>query len=68
VSVGFETSVISRVGSVTSTFVRSSLGDMRILSAAMVALSSGGSPGQTSTTMGLSAANTDQAAQADATR
>src|SRR5438552_14102619 len=57
---GFVTSVIIRVGSVTSTCLRSSPGDMRNRSGPMLPLSSGALAGQTSTTRG-SAALTDQA-------
>src|SRR5262245_4229830 len=54
--VGLVTLVIMRVDSVTSTSLRSSLGDMRTYSAPMVPVSSGALPGQRSTTRGLSAA------------
>src|SRR6184192_3256957 len=50
VRVGLVTSVIIRVGSVTSTCLRSSFGDMRNLSAPMLPLSSGTLPGQIATT------------------
>src|SRR5262245_61707685 len=56
VSVGFVTLVSIRVESVTSTCLRSSFGDMTVFSAPMVPGSSGGWPGQISTTCGLSAA------------
>src|SRR5437660_5134932 len=56
VRVGFVTSVIIRVGSVTSTCLRSSAGDMRNLSGPMLPLSSGTLPGQISTTRGSAAA------------
>src|SRR2546423_13394799 len=57
---GFVTSVIIRVGSVTSTCLRSSAGDIRNLSGPMVAVSSGTLPGQISTIRG-SAAHADHA-------
>src|SRR6187431_1794188 len=53
--VGLVTSVISRVGSVTSTCLRSSFGDLRTLSGPMLPLSSGTLPGQISTTNGSAA-------------
>src|SRR6266487_46126 len=56
VRVGLVTSVIIRVGSVTSTCLRSSAGDMRNRSAPMLPLSSGTLPGQISTTSGSAAA------------
>src|SRR5205823_7518181 len=59
--VGLVASVTIRVGSVTSTSFRSSLGDMRNLSGPMLPLSSGTLPGQISTTSGLSAPTTGQA-------
>src|SRR5258708_40130227 len=55
VSVGLETSVIIRVGSVTSTCLRSNFGDMRGLSARMSRVSSGAFPGQSSMTNGPAA-------------
>src|SRR6266498_708566 len=54
--VGFVTSVIIRVGSVTSTCLRSSFGDMRNRSGPMLPLSSGTLPGQISTTRGSAGA------------
>src|SRR6266699_2641638 len=60
VRVGLVTSVIIRVGSVTSTCLWSSAGDMRNRSAPMSPLSSGTLPGQISTTRG-SAASADHA-------
>src|SRR5690349_9418441 len=65
VIVGLVTSVIMRVGSVTSTCLRSSAGDMRTLSGPMLPVSSGALPGQISTTCG-SAAATDHAIINDA--
>src|SRR6266849_3749418 len=66
--VGLVTLVIILVGSVTSTCLRSSFGDMRTYSAPILPISSGGWPGHSSTTRGLSAtaffssaAATDQA-------
>src|SRR5947209_805549 len=53
--VGLVTLVIILVGSVTSTCLRSSLGDMRTYSAPILPISSGGWPGHNSTTRGLSA-------------
>src|SRR6185503_19449742 len=58
--VGFVTSVIIRVGSVTSTCLRSRAGDIRNLSTPIFPLSSGTLPGQISTTSG-SATAADQA-------
>ena len=55
--VGLVTLVTIRVGSVTSTCLRSSFGDMRTFSGPMVPGSSGTLPGQSSTTSGLSPAN-----------
>ena len=49
------TLVTSRVDSVTSTCLRSSFGDIRTISSPIVPVSSGAGPGQTSTTIGLSA-------------
>src|SRR6266480_710394 len=63
---GFVTSVIIRVGSVTSTCLRSSAGDIRNLSGPMVTVSSGTLPGQISTISG-SAALTDHATNNEAT-
>src|SRR5438270_7491907 len=56
VRVGLVTLVIILVDSVTSTCLRSSLGDMRTVSGPMSAVSSGGLPGQRGTTRGSSAA------------
>src|SRR6185369_9574809 len=55
VMVGLVTSVIIRVGSVTSTCLRSSAGELRTLSGPMPPLSSGTFPGQISTTSGSAA-------------
>src|SRR5439155_6444759 len=51
-SVGLVTSVIIWVGSVTSTCLRSSAGDMRNRSGPMLPVSSGTLPGQSSTSSG----------------
>src|ERR1043165_1380468 len=59
--VGLVTAVISRVELVTSTCVRSSLGDIRGLSGPIPPGSSGTAPGQISTTIGFSAAATSPA-------
>src|SRR5437868_14404122 len=59
--VGLVTFVTNLVRSVTSTCFRSSFGDMRIFSAPMPPGSSGGVPGHSSITCGLSAATTAQA-------
>src|SRR6478609_3181394 len=67
-SVGLVTLVIIRVDSVTSTCLRSSLGDMRTYSAPMVPVSSGALPGQRSRTSGLSAADAVAARQNPARR
>src|SRR6266566_1931747 len=53
---GFVTSVIIRVGSVTSTSLRTNCGDMRPLSGPIWPLSSGTLPGQISTIIGSAAA------------
>src|SRR6266404_600446 len=58
VRVGFVTLVTILVGSVTSTCLRLSFGDMRNFSAPIVPVSSGAVPGQSSTTSGWSAPNT----------
>src|SRR5205814_629128 len=63
---GFVTSVIIRVGSVTSTCLRSSAGDIRNRSGPMVAVSSGTLPGQISTISG-SAALADHATNNEVT-
>src|SRR5215831_9535881 len=68
VMVGLVTLVTIRVGSVTSTCLRSSFGDMRTFSAPMLPVSSGALPGHSSTTRGLSAAATGQATHNQATR
>src|SRR4051812_38066658 len=59
VIVGFVTLVIRRVDSVTSTLVRSFLGDIRTFSGPMVPGSSGGLPGQSSMNWGLPPAGAD---------
>src|SRR5262245_50005205 len=59
--VGLVTLVIIRVDSVTSTCLRSRLGDMTTFSAPMPPGSSGTLPVQSSTTWGLSGAATDPA-------
>src|SRR5947209_3417970 len=56
VRVGLVTLVTSRVDSVTSTSLRVNFGDMRTVSAPILPVSSGASPGQSATTSGLSAA------------
>src|SRR3972149_3293887 len=56
------------VDSVTSTCLRSSVGDMRDFSAPILPVSSGAWPGQSSTTSGLSAATTGQATHNQVTR
>src|SRR6266481_9444456 len=56
VIVGLVTLVIILVGSVTSTCLRSSLGDMRTYSAPILPISSGGLPGHNSKTSGFSVA------------
>ena len=53
--VGLVTPVMSLVGSVTSTCLRSNCGDMRIRSGPMPPLSSGAAPGQTLTAKGSAA-------------
>src|SRR6266404_7354520 len=53
---GFVTSVIIRVGSVTSTSLRTNSGDMRPLSGPIWPLSSGTLPGQIATIIGSAAA------------
>src|SRR5438128_909946 len=63
VMVGFVTPVIIWVGSVTSTCLRSSFGDIRNLSGPMLPLSSGGLPGQICTTSGFSAPSAAHATQ-----
>src|SRR5687767_1867461 len=59
--VGLVTFVTSNVGSKTSTCLRSDLGDMRVVSAPIVPGSSGGVPGQISTTCGPSATGCEHA-------
>src|SRR5262249_21783407 len=56
---GFVTLVTNRVGSKTSTCLRSEAGDMRTYSAPIVPGSSGAFPGQSSTTSGSSAARSE---------
>src|SRR5437660_8722518 len=63
---GFVTSVIIRVGSITSTCLRSSAGDIRSLSGPMFPGSYGTLPGQISTIWG-SAALADHATNNEAT-
>src|ERR1700751_5203234 len=53
VMLGLVTSVMSRVGSVTSTCLRSSAGDMRTRSGPIFSVSFGTLPGHNSTTMGF---------------
>jgi hypothetical protein len=66
--VGLVTLVTSRVGSVTSTSLRVSFGDMRTVSAPMSPVSSGALPGHRSTTSGLSAAAAGQATHSEVSR
>src|SRR5438874_11894524 len=66
--VGLLTAVIIRVGSVTSTCVRSSFGDIRLCSAPISPLSSGAPPGQIATTCGSSALRAGEATHTQATR
>src|SRR5262245_25205331 len=61
VMVGLLTLVSICVGSVTSTCLRSSFGDMTVFSAPRSPVSSGTLPGQSSMTSGLSAAPAGQA-------
>src|ERR1043166_1271271 len=62
VMVGLVTAVTTPVGSVTSTCLRSSFGDMTTLSGPMWATSSGPLSGQSSTTSGLPASLRAEAA------
>src|SRR5712691_11344893 len=66
--VGLVTPVTIWVGSVTSTCLWSSFGDMRNFSGPTLPLSSGTLPGQISTTSQSSAPATGQATHIDATR
>src|SRR5579884_1165571 len=59
--VGLLTLVTSRVGSVTSTSLRVSRGDMRVISGPIAAVSSGALPGHSSTASGFSAPKAGQA-------
>src|SRR5260370_16184739 len=68
VMVGLVTPVTIWVGSVTSTCLWSSLGDMRSFSGPMLPLSSGTLPGQISTTSESSAPATGQAMHIHVTR
>src|SRR5262249_53793177 len=68
VMLGLLTLVTIRVGSVTSTCLRSSFGDRRNFSAPMSPVSSGTLPGQSSTTCGWSAPAAGQATHNQVTR